>query len=126
VAQRKTQTTKYWVEDFQISQSDLDHLYGVLLEQETPLSAEEMSLILVRFRVEGESSKPDSKRKSHNQYLPTEQYEVGTRLEFGSMGFVAGEVTATRPGDNPAYGEYEVLQVRFSENETLECASGWL
>lgn len=123
MAQRKTQTRKYWVEDFEISQSDLDHLYGVLLEQETPLSAEEMALMVVRFRVERANSEPDSHRRSRSQYFPTEKYKVGEKLEFASLGFSTGEVTATRPGDNPAYGEYQVMQVRFPDNEVLEFAS---
>ena len=45
---RRTQTEAYWVEDFKLEQHDIDYLFNVLLERETPLSADEIALHLFR------------------------------------------------------------------------------
>lgn len=119
----KTQTKQYWVDDFKIEQSDIDHLYSVLLEQETPLTGEEMAFILVRNRVQQEASLPRAAQSAANRYNPTDQYKVGEKLSFPSMGFATGVVVDTRAGNNPDYGEYTVLQVQFEGDRTLEFAS---
>lgn len=124
MAQTKTQTRQYWVEDFKVDQSDLDHLYSVLLEQESPLSSEEMAFILVRHRVERDAVSRTVQRGTRDHYHPTELYRVGDKLDFPSLGFATGEVTGSRPGNNSAYGDYSVLKVKFSGNEMLEFASG--
>ena len=74
MSQQKTQTDKYWVEDFQLEQSDIDHLYNVLLEIETPLSTDQMALILVRNRVRIEAEKQQSQVSPGDAYIPRKEY----------------------------------------------------
>jgi hypothetical protein len=126
VAQRNTQKQQYWDEQFSVEQGDLDHLYSTLLDQESPLSVEEMALILVRYRVQQEeqSTKPAAKRvKSASQYHPTQRYKVGDKASFPSMNNVVGRVVAIRPGTNAEYGSYSVLDVEFEDGATAEFAS---
>ena len=52
--QRQTQTAQYWDEAFSIEDADLEHLYTLLLEDETPLTTDELVLALVCRRVERE------------------------------------------------------------------------
>ncbi len=120
---RATQSKQYWVEEFQVQQSDLDYLYSVLLEQETPLTADEMALVLMRHRVEQESQAP-ARRGGSDQYQPTGTYQVGDELSFPSVGYARGKVIEIRPGDNPYYGSYMVLRVSFASGKVLEFASG--
>jgi len=125
VAQRNTQRREYWVDDFRVEQADLDHLYNMLLEQETPLSVDEMALILVRNRVEHDSQRPSKAAHTpENQYNPTREYQVGDEVAFPSMNFSVGKVMKTRAGKNPDYGTYTVLEVQFDKGKVLEFASG--
>lgn len=106
-----TQTEQYWVDGFEITQADIDHLYSVLLERETPLSVDEMALIVVRHRVQQEQNAPHSSPVSGNAYHPKDHYEVGDELVFPISGGVLGKVVGVRPGNNPETGEFTVLQV---------------
>lgn len=125
MAQRNTQRREYWVEDFRVEQADLDHLYNILLEQETPLSIDEMALILVRNRVQQDSQR--TSKAAHtpdNQYNPIREYQVGDEVAFPSLNFSVGKVVNTRTGANPDYGPYTVLEVEFEKGKLLEFASG--
>jgi hypothetical protein len=126
VAQRNSQKREYWVEQFRVEQSDLDHLYSMLLDQESPLSVEEMALILVRHRVKQDDQStqaPTTRISSENQYHPTQTYRVGDKAAFPSMDGAIGKVVSTRPGSNPEYASYTVLEVTFDDGRTAEFAS---
>lgn len=124
MAQSDTQRREYWVDNFELDQSDLDHLYSILLEQETPLLAEEMALVLVRHRVQQEQEAGLSIRLSpENQYDPKQVYKAGDTVAFSSMDYATGKVAEVRPGDNPDYGSYSVLRVEFDDGSTAEFAS---
>ncbi|HOA25559.1 MAG TPA: hypothetical protein PKI52_16230, partial [Aggregatilineales bacterium] len=120
---RRTQTEAYWVEDFKLEQHDIDYLFNVLLERETPLSADEMALHLFRYRVQQEEEELARKRKPGNIYKPAETYEVGDRLTFPQFDQAQGEVIATRPGNNPDYGDFTVLTVQLETGRTVNVAS---
>jgi len=117
-----TQTEQYWVDGFEITQADIDHLYSVLLERETPLSVDEMALIVVRYRIEQEESAGRPSAASGNAYRPGDHYEVGDELVFPVYGGVLGKVTGTRPGSNPVSGDFTVLQVD-ANGEQMEFAA---
>jgi hypothetical protein len=117
-----TQTEDYWVQEFQVDQSDIDHLYNVLLELETPLSVDEMALVLVRYRVQQEASKPTKREGQGDLYQPQNSYEVGDTINFSALDFAVGEVVDSRPGRNPDYGDFTVLKVKLPNEQIREFA----
>lgn len=125
MAHRPTQTESYWVDEFQVQQDDIDHLYSVLLERETPLSADEMALVLVRYRVANEDLQTIQKSRPKNVYKPDGTYDVGEELVFPQFDDARGQVTGVRAGENPDDGEFRVITVKMADGEVLDFASGF-
>jgi hypothetical protein len=123
VLKRQTQTVRYWAEDFQIGRDDIDHIYTILLERETPLSTDELALALVRYRVQQEEEGISQRLTSSNVYQPKNAYEIAAKITFPALGFATGEVIDKRSGLNPEYGSFQVLQVEMDSGETREFAS---
>jgi hypothetical protein len=123
VTQRQTQTEQYWVDEFQVEQIDLDYLYNILLERETPLSVDEMALALVRYRFHREEAALAKKKHTGNVYRPDEHYEIGDELVFSSLEYRPGKVVAVRAGENTAYGDFSVITVEFANTRTLDFAA---
>ncbi|HEC23235.1 MAG TPA: hypothetical protein ENI95_09995 [Chloroflexi bacterium] len=123
MAQRQTQTAQYWVEDFQVTQEDIDYLYGVLLELETPLSIDEMALLLVRYRTQQEETRLSRRPKQETLYRPESSYKVGDEITFPALGYATGKVIDSRPGDNPDYGDFTVIKVEMEGGQVAEFAS---
>lgn len=121
--QRRTQTAKYWVDDFRVEPSDIEHLYNVLLEREVPLSIDEMALVLVRHRVAEEEAELTRRVRPGNAYQPSGHYEIGDTLRFSALSNAVGTVTGTRPGENEEYGPFTVIQVQFEDGAIREFAS---
>jgi hypothetical protein len=117
-----TQTGDYWVQEFQVDQSDIDHLYNALLELETPLSVDEMALVLVRYRVQQEASRPPERDGKGELYRPQNTYEIGDIIIFSALDFTTGEVVDSRPGRNPDYGDFTVLKVKLPDEHLREFA----
>ncbi|MGH2522012.1 MAG: hypothetical protein ACRDH2_05860 [Anaerolineales bacterium] len=111
--ERQTQTPAYWGAAFTIEEGDLDTLYNLLLEEETPLSSEEMAREIIRRRVEREAQAQKRREQGAAIYLPKETYTVGQSLFFPALQYVAGTVRAVRPGYNPEHGEFDVITVDF-------------
>lgn len=121
--QRQTQAARYWIEDFQIERADVDHLYTILLERETPLLTDEMALALVRYRIWKEEEEITKRRSESNIYQPKSTYEIGQRVTFPAQDYAVGSIVGTRPGHNPECGDFRVIQVEFESGETREFAS---
>lgn len=118
--QRQTQTAQYWDENFTVEEADLEHLNNLLLEDETPLTADELVLALVRRRVEREElARQRQLYRGGTVYLPKETYTVGQELSFPQLQFANGKVAEIRPGNNPELGEFDVLTVDFGEGRPL-------
>ena len=67
----------YW-EEYELDDEDISFLYDYLLENETPLTSEELMPILVGERIEREKVRLEKKRLDGNDiYFPKEQYEWG-------------------------------------------------
>lgn len=123
MARRATQTREYWGEAFKLEQSDIEHLYNVLLESETPLSAEEMALVLVRFRVQKEEMRASKFVKGGLIYRPDEQYEVGAEIVLTAFGNARAKVLSQRAGNNPDYGDFSVIEVELEPGEVFDLAA---
>lgn len=114
--QSQTQSSQYWEDNFSIEDADLEHLYNLLLEEETPLTIQELALYLIRRRVEREELARQRRLfKGGTLYLPKEVYTVGQEIAFQHLQFATGKVMAVRPGTNPEFGSFEVITIEFSE-----------
>ena len=121
--QRQTQTEQYWVDRFRVEQVDLDYLYNILLERETPLSVDEMALALVRHRFHREEAALARKKHTGDVYRPDKHYQIGDEIVFSVLEYRPGKVVATRPGENPNYGGFSVITVEFDNAKTLDFAA---
>lgn len=115
MTERPTQSADYWGRSFVIEDADLDFLYNLLLEEETPLSSAEMAQAIIQRRCERESQAIKRREQGTTLYRPQETFALGQQLVFAALDYAIGTVAATRPGRNPDYGEFEVIKVEFSD-----------
>jgi len=113
----------YW-EEYQLERKDITFLYDYLLENETPLTSEELMPILVEQRIEREKARLEKKRLDGNEiYFPKDSYQEGDKLVFPAFAWQKGEVMGVREGENPAQGQFSVIQVEFESGDEHEFAS---
>jgi hypothetical protein len=113
----------YW-ETFELNDEDREFIYNYLLEIETPLTSPELLSALVNERIRYEKSAIEKQRTSGGEiYIPASTYHVNQDLVFPSFGWQHASVLEIRPGQNPDLGEFQVIQVRFDNQETKEFAS---
>lgn len=114
----------YW-EEYELEGEDISFLYDYLLENETPLTSEELMPILVGVRIEREKVRLEKKRLDGNDiYFPKDEYQVGDKLVFPAFEWQKGEVVGVRTGENPALGQFGVIQVEFEGGKQHEFAAG--
>ncbi len=114
---------EYW-EQFTVTPEDLEFIYHYMLEQETPLTAQDLARALVRERIRQEKQRIEERwRSSQAIYMPKERYQPGQTLVFPALGWVQGEVLAVRPGYHPQHGEFEVIRVRLEDGREKEFAA---
>ena len=106
-------STSYWGPAFAVEESDLDFLYNLLLDNETPLTTDEMVQSLVQRRCQRELVSLEQRRQGATVYMPKETYAVGQQLVFAALQFAQGAVVGLRPGHNPDDGEFDVIRVMF-------------
>jgi hypothetical protein len=105
----------YW-KTLEITQQDVETLHTYLFEIETPLTARDLTSVLVEARVKAELDAEHKKRESGGRiYVPNARYTVGEDVVFPGMAWAKGKVTATRPGRNPEAGEFDVVTVDMQD-----------
>ncbi len=120
----QTQKADYWGVGFTIEDSDLEQLYNLLLEEETPLTTAEMAQFIIRRRVEREAEALKRREQGAVPYLPKETYTVGQQVAFSAPRFAIGTVVGVRPGHNPDLGDFDVIAVDFGDGrETRQYAA---
>lgn len=114
---------EYW-SNFTVLKRDIDFIQNHLFETESPLTARELAAVLVEecIRIEHEAQVKEQ-LSSGDLYLPKETYQIGQKLIFPSLAMKRGQVTATRPGNNPDLGTFEVIEVSFEDGTTKQLAS---
>lgn len=114
----------YW-ETFQIEDEDLEFLYNYLLEIEMPQTPQELlrSLIKERIRIETEKLQKQLEDKG-SIYLPQEQYQIGQTLKFSALAWETGTVQSIRPGNNPEYPPFQVIEVKMESGQIRQFAAG--
>jgi len=113
----------YW-ETFQIRDNDLEFLYNQLLDLEIPLTAQELSKLLVEERIRQEKSNLEKQQLGAGTiYRPNEHFEVGQELIFPSFNWQKGKVLSVRKGTNPDIETFEVIEVEFVGGQKKSFAS---
>jgi hypothetical protein len=115
VTERETQTAAYWGEAFVIEEGDLDYLYNLLLEEETPLSTDEMALAIIERRTEREAQAIKRREQGTTLFRPLDAFAVGQQLVFPALDYTLGTVVGLRAGRNPDYPDFDVIKVDFGE-----------
>jgi hypothetical protein len=114
----------YW-DTFELREEDIEFIYNLLLEAETPLTTGELVNELVGERIRQEKDAIEQQRSSGGDtYFPKGHYQVEQNLIFPSLAWKRGQVMNVRPGQNPDLGDFEVIQVRFDDGDTREYATG--
>lgn len=126
VLPRWTENEAYWLDDFTISNADLDYLFNIFLETETPLSLRDLTLKLIEYRLEQEGRYIQQQIERGLLFQPKLDYGVGQKIVFPTRQYDVGEIIAKRPGNNPEHGEFAVITVRFENGKTVEFASSLL
>jgi hypothetical protein len=113
----------YW-EIFELTDEDREFIYNYLLEIETPLTSPELLSALVNERIRQEKLALEKQRTSGGDvYLPANIYKNDQDLVFPAFRWQHGRVIGVRPGQNPDLGDFQVIQVKFDNNDTREFAS---
>ncbi len=121
--ERKTQNPAYWGDEFTVTLDDTQFLTTLLLDDELPRSTEELGQALVTHRCRQEEALIEQAMSKGTLYQPKNSHEIGSRVVFPALSYRIGEVTGVRPGQNPEYGSFQVIQVQFEEDEVREFAS---
>lgn len=110
--QRATHTERYWRDTFRLTDEDREVLLEQFMAKAEPMDMNAIAQFLIEQRVLGEE-RAMSARRAANTYQPAASYEVGDSLVFPALDGTAGTVTAIRPGNNPRYEKFSVLQVEI-------------
>ncbi len=122
---RQTQSEAYW-QSFQITEEDLDRIYNALIDATEPVPLERLAFLVVEGRVREEERRLRELLSRGKVYRPRESYDIGDVLVFPALDYAVGTVVGKRAGHNPAYPEFEVIQVQFEESgETREFAASF-
>ena len=108
-------SSEYWHE-IQINRQDVEYLHTYLFEQETPLTTHELVVIFVNERIRVERLAEQKRRQAGGKtYFPKDAYQAGEDIVVPALNWKHGKVTATRAGQNPEIGAFDVLTVQFDD-----------
>lgn len=113
--QRQTQTSTFWCDEFKVTSEDLDFIYNLLLDLQSPQTLTDIATSLIREYIRKESAKIESELAKGAVYEPQNSYEVGQKLVFPAIDFAVGNVEEVRDGHNPEHGPFKVIQVQFPD-----------
>lgn len=119
------EVAEFWEEEFEVTEEDIEFLYGRFVEDEAPRTTGELVRQVMKRRTRQAERLRRSRMGSEGVvYQPKERYEVGQRLVFLALGDdVTGEVVSVREGYNPEYGDFKVIQVELDGDGVREFAS---
>ena len=113
----------YW-ETFELKDEDREFIYNYLLEVETPLTSPELLEALVKERIRQEKLAIEKQRTSGGDiYKPADSFKVDQDLVFPAFSWQHATVMGVRKGQNPDLGTFQVIQVKFDNQETKEFAA---
>ncbi|MCA0452660.1 MAG: hypothetical protein LCI00_01630 [Chloroflexi bacterium] len=107
----------HWARNFAVDKDDIEYLTNLLLERETPLDTETLARELVESRISDEVATLRQRYQDARIYDPARAYEVGQKLIFTEFDYETGVVVGIRPGNNPDYGSFNVIAVKFDDDD---------
>jgi hypothetical protein len=117
VPERKTQSETFWREDFAVDDDDINHLYNLFLEDESPRAVQELTLALIQGRCDREDASIQRELARGTMYQPRGTYSPDEQIVFPALDFAVGSVVDEREGHNPEYGDFRVIRVRLEGDE---------
>jgi hypothetical protein len=103
----------------------MSYLYGLVLDAARPFDLESLTKAVVERHCRQEEELIRAELSKGRVYQPKETYEVGEDLIFPVFDYALGTVVGARPGSNPDYGDFTVIQVEFKgDDDAREFASG--
>ena len=117
--QRPTQTAAFWRDQFEVTADDTEFLYQLILEKQQPIPLEKLATALIEEYLRRENTRIAQELSKGAIYMPQKRYKTGEHVVFPALEFAVGEVLRVRPGQNPEHGDFEVIQVRFGEQQKL-------
>lgn len=106
-----TQSKSYWVDDFSITDSDIEQLYNHFLEVERPQTVEQIAQVVIAHRMTVERNRIQQLLTGRTIYQPKDSHDIGEELVFPAMRYAHGVVKESREGYDPRYGRYTVIKV---------------
>ena len=106
-----------WANTFTVTQDDIDFIVNHLLEEETPKTTRQLTRLLVDKRLQGQRARLAAEYADSKVYRPADSYQPGDRLVFTEMDLATAVVQDVRQGSNEQYGEFDVVQVAFDDDE---------
>ena len=113
-----TQTERYWRDEYEVTESDLDLVVGLILEAGKPQTIDTLATAIILRHLRREREAAAQQLKRGRVYRPADHYEVDEDVVFTTMNRV-GHIVGIRPGYNPKYGSFQVIRVAFA-NEKRE------
>jgi hypothetical protein len=110
--QRDTSNERFWRDRFRLTDDDRELLLDTFMTQSQPLDVAAMAHQLIENRV-GKEEKGRTPVAGASSYQPSSSYQTGDQLVFPSLGGMTGKVVSIRPGKNPRYDAFKVLQVEL-------------
>ena len=124
---RATQSPAYWGESFSLTADDREFLLNLFVEDEQPRTTDELARALIRYRVEREEAALRRKQQSQGAlYQPKRSFSVGEQVVFPALEFAVGQVRSVRPGHNPDYRPFKVIEVELEDNSRREFAAEFI
>lgn len=112
-----------WGARFVVEDVDLEYIYNLLLEEETPLTTAEMARALTWHRFDRESKAMQQRQQGTAMYYPRETYTPGQQLTFPALNFALGTVVEVRPGHSTTIADFDVIRVDFGSGHTRDFAA---
>lgn len=113
--QPQTLTEKYWGTQFTLTEADIEQIYNLFLEKETPLTIEQITRHVMASRVAEEKNEIERRLSGRTLYQPRRSYQVGEEVVFPALKFSAGTVVSMRDGGNPQDGTFKVIAVEINQ-----------
>jgi len=116
-------TGKNLWDNFYLEDSDIEFIYNILLEKETPLPLSELLDALIANRINKEKEIILNKNLGEGKiYLPKDSFQVGEELIFPAFTWKKGKVIDIRDGFNPELTTFKVIKVEFEDGSIKEMA----
>ncbi len=121
---RQTQTREYW-SAYQFTHDDADFLSNLLLEHGAPKALGELTLAVMRHRVEKEAAELRRELEQRTIYQPKKIYRIGEELLFPALQLTSGRVVEQRMGHNPDKSPFDVIVVEMGDGKRREFAANY-